>query len=252
MDFGAERVPVRAYGQNALWIAFLALAYFVAHEAALLFPDAQKVLAAVWPVGGIGLAALLLSPRRRWPLVLALLFLAGILADLLSGRSLLAGIGFMTANVTESLACAWLISRWCGEAVRFYRVKEVLALIACATGVNACTAFLGAGTAALTSASRFWDAWQTWWVADGLGILLVTPLMVTWSDFQNWLRGLRGQRMLESWLFMIAWCAVGWLVFRPVATFHPLSAQPYMLLGLLVWPALRLGPRSVTLAPIGR
>jgi two-component system cell cycle sensor histidine kinase/response regulator CckA len=59
---------------------------------------------------------------------------------------------------------------------------------------------------------------------------------------------LRGQRMLESWLFMIAWCAVGWLVFRPVATFHPFSAQPYMLLGLLVWPALRLGPRSVTLA----
>src|ERR1035441_2190005 len=89
MDFGAERVPVRAYGQNALWIAFLALAYFVAHEAALLFPDAQKVVAAVWPAGGIGLAALLLSPRRRWPLVLALLFLAGILADLLSGRSLL-------------------------------------------------------------------------------------------------------------------------------------------------------------------
>ena len=248
MDFGAERVPVRAYGQNALWIAFLALAYFVAHEAALLFPDAQKVLAAVWPVGGIGLAALLLSPRRRWPLVLALLFLAGILADLLSGRSLLAGIGFMTANVTESLAGAWLISRWCGEAVRFSRVKEVLALIACATAVNACTAFAGAGTASFISSSPFWNTWQTWWVAHGLGILLVTPLIVTWSDFQDWLRGPRGERRLESWLFIAAWCAAGWLVFRPVATFHPLSAQPYMLLGLLVWPALRLGPRSVTLA----
>jgi integral membrane sensor domain MASE1 len=248
MDFGAERVPVRAFGRDALWIAFLALAYFLAHEVALLFPDAQKVVAAIWPAGGIGLAALLLSPRRRWPVVLAILFLAGILADLLSGGSLLAGIGFVTANVTESLASAWLISRWCGDAVRFYRVKEVVALIACATAVNACTAFAGAGTASFISSSPFWNTWQTWWVAHGLGILLVTPLIVTWSDFQDWFRGLRWERTLESWLFIIAWCAVGWLAFRPVATFHPLSHQPYVLLGLLAWPALRLGQREVTLA----
>src|ERR1019366_6511501 len=136
MDFGAERIPVRAFGRDALWIAFLALAYSLAHEAALLVPSAQKVVAAIWPAGGIGLAALLLSPRRRWPVLLSILFLASILADLLFGRSLLAGIGVMTANVIESLAGAWLISRWCGEAVRFYRVKEVLALIACATAVN--------------------------------------------------------------------------------------------------------------------
>src|ERR1022692_3148113 len=112
MDFGAERVPVRAVGRDALWIAFLALAYFLAHEVAHRFPDAQKVVAAIWPAGGIGLAALLLTPRRRWPVVLAILFLAGMLAYLLSGRSLVAGIRFVTANVTESLAGAWLISRW--------------------------------------------------------------------------------------------------------------------------------------------
>lgn len=29
MEFGAERVPVRAFGQNAPWIAFLALACFL-------------------------------------------------------------------------------------------------------------------------------------------------------------------------------------------------------------------------------
>src|ERR1035437_9142149 len=248
MESGAARGPVRAAGRDIIWIAFLALAYFLAHEWAFLFPDRQKVLAAVWPAGGIGLAALLLSPRRRWPAILLILFLAGIAADLLSGRPLLASVGFMTANVIESLACAWLISRWCGEAVRFDRVKEVLALIVSATAVNACTATLGAGTATLTSASPFWNTWQTWLVGDGLGILLITPLIVTWSDFGDWFRGRRWQRTLEAGLFMVVWCAAGWLAFRPVAAFGALTQQPYMLLALLAWPAFRLGQRGVTLA----
>lgn len=250
MVFGAARVPVRAFGRDALWIAFLALAYFLAHELALLLPDAQKVVTAIWPAGGIGLAGLLLSPRRRWPIILPFLFVAGCSSDLLSGRPLLASLGFMTANVVESLACAWLISLYCGDAVRFSRVRDVLALIVCATAVNASTTFLGAGTATLAKGAPFWDAWQTWWVADGLGILLVTPLIVVWADFADWVRGLRWQRILESALFVIAWCAAGWLAFRPVAAFHPLSMQPFMLLGLLAWPALRLGQREVTLAVV--
>jgi len=154
----------------------------------------------------------------------------------------------MTANVIEPLACAWMISRWCGDAVRFSRVKEVVALIVCAAGVNAATASLGAGTAAVTSASPFWNTWQTWWVSNGLGILLVAPLIVAWSGVQDWLRGLRWELAVEPGLFMAAWCAAGWLIFQPVGTFHPLAPNPYMLVGLLAWPALRLGQRSVTLA----
>src|ERR1035437_8695577 len=125
MESGAARGPVRAAGRDIIWIAFLALTYFLAHEWAFLFPDHEKVLTAVWPAGGIGLAALLLSPRRRWPVVIPILFLAGIATDVSVGRSLLASVAFVTASVTESLACAWLISRWCGEVVQFNRVKEV-------------------------------------------------------------------------------------------------------------------------------
>src|ERR1035437_3586443 len=98
MDFGAERVPVRAFGRDALWIAFLALADFLAHEVAVLGPAPEELVAGCAPASGIGLAALLLSPRRRWPVILLILFLAGISADVWSGLSLLASVAFVTAN----------------------------------------------------------------------------------------------------------------------------------------------------------
>jgi PAS domain S-box-containing protein len=244
-----QRFPARlTFGQNVLRVALVALAYFVAHQIAFLFPDAEQVLMAVWPAGGIGLASLLLSPRRLWPWILVGIFLAGNSANLLAGRPLVNSVGFMTANVLESLACAWLITAWSGESVRFSRVREVVALICAATVVNACTSLIGAGTAALAGVSPFWIFWRTWWIADGLGILVVAPLIVAWSTFPDLsLRG-RWTRALESGLFMALWCGAVWLTFHAPTTHDLFSPQPYILIALLGWAALRLGQRGVTVA----
>jgi PAS domain S-box-containing protein len=253
MAFKATRLNGRlpsahlSLGRDFLMLAPIALAYFAAHFIALLFPDAEKVLAAVWPPGGIGLAALLLAPRRLWPAILTTLFIAGNSANLISGRPLILSAGFMTANVLESAACAWLISRWCGDDVKFVRVKEVLALIAAAIFVNALTSFIGAGTAALTGKAQFWHFWLIWWVSDGLGILLITPLIVTW--FKP-LGGIQWGRVVEYGAFIAVWCAVSWLSFQVSWNCQHIGFYPYMPIALLAWPALRFGQRSVTLAVV--
>jgi integral membrane sensor domain MASE1 len=59
----------------------VALAYFLAHVLAFFFPDSEGGIMAVWPAGGIGLAALLLSPRRRWPALVLALSVSGLAAD---------------------------------------------------------------------------------------------------------------------------------------------------------------------------
>jgi len=247
MKYDSHRMAIPAYsGRDTILIAVLALVYFLAHVLALQFPDTQRVLAAVWPAGGIGLAALLLSSRRKWPVILLVLFLAGNSANLLYGRPAMASVGFMTANLLESLVSAWVISRFCGASVRFSRVREVSALILCALAVNSCTALIGAGTATLTGGAPFGQAWATWWVSDGLGIMLIAPLILAWSSSRDWFSGLQWGRVLEWGLFLAIWCAfVRW-------TFQPYDAgqmvQPYMLVGLLAWPALRLGQRGVTVA----
>jgi integral membrane sensor domain MASE1 len=145
----------------------------------------------------VALAALLLSPRRQWPAIVAAIFVAGNAAHLISGRPFGLSLGYLTANVVESFCCAWMISRWCGPEVRFGRVREVLALIAAAVFVNAGSGVIGGATGALTDRSPFAELWLTWWVVDGLGILLVTPLIITWRDVHDLFHGLRWPQVLE-------------------------------------------------------
>ena len=239
-DISAAVSPV---SQGTIRLALFAAAYFFSHELAFLFPDSVKVLDVVWPAGGVGLAALLLSPRRQWPVVLAVLFATGSMADMMFGRPLAASFGFMAANVVETGASAWMIRRCCGDGVTFSRVVDVAALMAAATVVNAGSSVIGAGTAALISGKPFWNHYLTWWIADGLGILLVTPLLVTWARplRQQSVRG--WSRWVEGAALLCAWCAFAWFSFGPGNSLAaPLILKPYMCVPLVAWAALRFGP----------
>ncbi|MBF0619407.1 MAG: PAS domain S-box protein [Candidatus Omnitrophica bacterium] len=237
-------------GKDGLRVAAIMLGYFFAHHLAFLFPDSHHVLMAVWPAGGVGLASLLLSPRRLWPAIILALFAAGNVANILEHRLLINSLGFMTANVMESLGCAWLIIRLCGPVVRFDRVQEIWALLLAATVVNAFSACLGASVASLTSGSSFGTFWMSWWISDGLGILIVAPFIVTWSDVHRLSKGIRWMRLAESCIFMLLWGMGSWICFNQNGA-HPSNfVFPYMLIVLLVWPAIRFGQRGVLSAII--
>jgi PAS domain S-box-containing protein len=231
--------------RDATRIVVIAIAYFLADRLALLFPGSQTVLAAFWPAGGIGVAAVLLSPRRQWRAVLAAIFVAGNAANLVAGRPVALSLGYMTANIVESFSCAWIVTRWCGPEVRFRRVREVMALIVAAVLTSAVAASIGVGTVLLTGRS-IPGLWFRWWVEGGLGILLITPLIVTWSDFHGLFRELRWSQLLEGALVTAILGAGGWAAFHPSgrAVFLP---RPYMIIAVLAWCGLRLGPRMVTL-----
>ena len=125
------------FDQPAFKVGIISFAYFCALYTSSLFPDTEKVLVAIWPAGGIGLAALLLNPRRLWPAILIGCFVAGNFANLLIDRPLFNSLGFMTANVLESLSCAIFITWACGQGVTFSRVREILALLVASTLVTA-------------------------------------------------------------------------------------------------------------------
>jgi hypothetical protein len=53
-------------GKRKEWLTLMIIgtAYFLAHQISYLFPDMSKILMAIWPAAGIGLASLLLTPKR--------------------------------------------------------------------------------------------------------------------------------------------------------------------------------------------
>ncbi|MBF0332006.1 MAG: MASE1 domain-containing protein, partial [Candidatus Omnitrophica bacterium] len=165
-------------------LAAIALAYCCAQSIAFLFADNKDLFMSVWPPAGVCLAALLLSPRRLWPAIAATIFVVGNAVNLFQHLPLLNSLGFMSANIIESLGCAWIITRFCGHGVRFDRVKEVLMLLLAATLVNAGSACVGAGVAAMVSGAAFGPFWLKWLVADGLGILLITPFIILCCDLR--------------------------------------------------------------------
>jgi PAS domain S-box-containing protein len=232
--------------RNAFQLVGIGVAYFLIHHLAFLFPDAEKVLMAIWPAAGVGLAALLLSSRRLWPAIAVVLFVSGHLSDLIAGRPFLASLGFMAANVLESLGCAWLILRTCGDRPTFRRVREVVALLAAAAFVNAATSLLGASAARLASVASFWTFCETWWISDGLGILLVTPAIIVWVGGPTPSAGRRWPATVEACAFLVLWCAVAWQSFGGKGI--PAPHLPYLLVALLAWSALRFGMKGTTFA----
>ena len=225
-------------------IALGVVAYFSSQVLAFHFPDSFGLVAAVWPAAGVALASLLLISRRDWPVLLGCLFVAGLAANLTTDRPAVASVGFMVANICETAAAAWLLTRWCGEIIRFARMRQVLVLIGAATLINAATALIGAGSARLALGAQFWTFYRTWWVADGLGMLLVTPLIVIWARSWGKLGSKRRRRIIEAAVLFVLGSTAAWGIFGAKMVPFSMELHPYMLMVFIIWAALHHGTLS--------
>ncbi|MEA2751447.1 MAG: hypothetical protein QOI41_5590, partial [Myxococcales bacterium] len=224
-----------------------AVAYLAAHLIGVAFADPVRRVAAIWPASGIGLAALLSTPRRRWPVTVAVIAGVGFVANVFLQRALAMSAGFLVANVAELLLGAWLVKRVCRRDVSFTHVDEVLALTGAAIVANTVTGVLGAGSPWLFEHAPFWPTYWTWWGTNVLGTVLVAPLAIVWTRPRE---PEQPSRVVETLLFGIAWCAGVWMITHATTIDGPFAPRQYMLLCLVPWAALRLGLRTVTAAMI--
>jgi len=235
--------------QGALGYAAFGLVYWLLAEYAASLPFHAKLPLFIWPAHGVALGVLLVTPARRWPGYLALVFLASAAVGL--GRDAAWPVIASTSalNVAQPLFVALGLGRLAEPRVRIDTVKGVSAFLVGMLPLVALTALLDASNALVPFPGSFRNRWSVTFVSTMLGMLLTAPLILAWSR-----SGLR-EALEESrrrWPELVA--LFGGLVvsaayvfgLRPAAEglIPPLA---YLCAPFLIWAALGFGLRAATL-----
>ncbi|MEP6578823.1 MASE1 domain-containing protein [Microcoleus vaginatus GB2-A3] len=168
-----------------LHAGILALTYFVTGKLAASMLGLVKAEASpVWPPAGIALAALLLQGRRMWPGIA----LGSVLLNSTAGIPS-AVIVTSAFSVTLQALVGEALLRESGFSTKLDRLRDVVGLVAGAvigsTFVGSLLGNLGTCIFGWAPWSNFSRNWWTTWLGDGMGILLVTPVLLTLNHAVN-------------------------------------------------------------------
>src|SRR5437868_8717261 len=165
-------------------ILFLALVllYFISGKLALKFAFLNASASAVWPCAGLALAALLLFGYRVWPAI----FAGAFLVNFTTAVTALTSLGIASGNTLEALAGCYLVNRFAAGQLVFQRSQNIFKFVLLAGMLStAIGATIGSATlvmGGLAEPSRYFSIWITWWLGDGVGAIIVTPLVLLWIE----------------------------------------------------------------------
>jgi len=245
-DASTPRVTI-AYHYWKYVVQFTAVfaAYFIAGRLGQATTDVRSNnLGPVWPAYGVALAAILLCGYRIWPAVALGVFVIAFL----SPESYLTALGQTSGSTAAALIGTFLLRHIAKLDNSLSRLRDGLALI-----------LLGAFGSAIVSASigtlvlhashihsyaGLGSAWLIYWLGDSTGVLLVTPLVLT---FPNLLRIRNWVRLAEFICLLTILVAICAIVFGDLAIV-PVRMIAFAVLPLVVWAAFRFGVSGAALS----
>ena len=200
----------------------------------------------VWASLPIALAAVLLCGWRT-TLAIGAATLAALVAQ---GTPVAVALAVAVMVVGEALVAAAVLRRLRDFHVALDTLQDLIALIAVSGAIALIggLVIVGVAHATMPGPGTFIDDLDEHWWGELCGILAITPLILTWStrplhrDQPAHFRG-------EPLLLAVATLALGWLVFTWTPAEHwPAWRRPFTVMPLLMWAALRFGPRGASVA----
>ncbi len=220
----------------------LATAYFGAAQFGLQFSTLSPNVISVWPPTGLALAALLLFGNRLWPGVA----LGAVLATVSTGAPLEIVVGVAVGNTLEALVGAHLLRR-VGFHHTLDRIRDVLCLLLFSAGLSTTlSATIGAASWCLAGRiawSEYGSIWPVWWLGNATGALVVAPMLLTWgsSPRPRWPLG----KLIEVGALVASALILSQTAFgQSFLSRSVLNLAAYFIFALLIWVALRFGPRG--------
>ncbi len=227
-------------------VALLGAVYFAAAKLSLLLAIAPGYATAVWPPSGIALAAALMLGSRIWPGI----WIGAALVNFTINSSWLAAIVIGSGNTLEALAAAALIRRCIGVPHHFERGEDVITFVALAAASATFAATLGMVPMAIgnpLSREDLFTNWWTWWLGDATGMIIFTPLLLSWSVRDTvtvWTPQKKAEAACLALLLLIA----AWAAFSSSARYAPPIPRSYLMVPFVLWVAFRFGQRETSTA----
>ena len=186
---------------------------------------------AFFPAAGVTVAAMLLSRRSLWPVVVSAIVLAEFAVDLHYGVGWAGAAGFAVANSVEPLVGASLVLAWC-KGTPDLRRRDHLALFVAGAAVLGPLAggMIGGLVGALHDGAWWPSAVLHWWAGDGIGVLVVGAPILLWPRQIHILRA----RRLETAIVLLATAGLS------VVSFTTDLPPALFLLPVMAWAAFRL------------
>ncbi|MGH8706532.1 MAG: MASE1 domain-containing protein, partial [Burkholderiales bacterium] len=229
---------------HAAKLPLLALAYFVAAKASLVFAIPPGYATAVWLPSGFAAAAVILWGTRCWPGI----WLGAALANFSVNLSIPAALGIATGNTLEALCAGLLAVSLHGRRDKaFSRPEQVFVFAALAALASAIAATVGPGALWLTGeiASASWVAqWYTWWQGDMTGILVIVPFALAWAGAAR--APARPMQRYEMAAFASLFVTALAAVFVRVPADGATRTIAFLTFPFLAWAACRFSERAVT------
>ncbi|MFY0582181.1 MASE1 domain-containing protein [Cystobacter fuscus] len=210
----------------------------------------NEQLSAIWPPSGVLLTALLLARWRDWPVLLLLAVLVGPFTSMPGHGPNTRTLLMSACNGLEVFVGAFLLRRYAGLNPSLERVRDVLALLAVALVSPVLNATPGVTLLALHGRigwEQWWPQWRVFWVGDAMGLLLVTPLLLTWGmlDQVRWSRT-RAREFAVLLLGLVTTLHLGFHGLpHGINPHHPIT---YTAFPFILWAALRFEARGTSLA----
>lgn len=222
--------------------AAIALGYIIGTELSYFFYTAP----AVFPFqSAAALAGLVLTGVRMWPAV----FIGAFFSYTWHDTDPILTLAFAIGNTLQAVIGASICKKLQCDLQTLQRSRDVFILILVALTASTIVptiGLIGYEIRELIGGPPLPIPWVAWWIGHLLSLLIVAPFLIRWIS-RPYIRR-TGLEFTEIIAALIVLISVNILLFW--TTFEQLRSIPlaYMVLLPLMWFALRLGPRMMTLA----
>lgn len=238
--------------RHALAALFVGSGYYVGAKVGFALTFQPHPVSTLWPPNSILLAALLLSRPRHWWFLLLAAFPAHLLVQVNADIPMTMILCWFVSNCTEALIGASILRYLTKSEVRFDNTRHVSLFLVAAVLGPFLSSFLDSAFVTLNGFghSPYWAVFRMRVFSNTLASLTLVPLIVTWSRLkESSLKDASWKRYFEAGLLVIGLLIVG------IVSFSSGTAQPdirhallYLPLPLLLWAAIRFGPRGSSAA----